>query len=132
MCGGGGDGVLCSSEWLLGSHLGLAGVNSLRVSPKCTSHIIHHSSLWVISSSKQATPTSPSPPHHPSHLITFLSLSLPLPPSPSPLPSEPDAPTEEGELEEESREKERTRGRDGLGTEGLIVGDVMLRWVERG
>ena len=32
--------VICSSVWSFGSHFSLAGVKSLRVSPKCTSHII--------------------------------------------------------------------------------------------
>jgi hypothetical protein len=32
--------VYCSSVWSFGSHLTLAGVKSLRVSPKCTTHII--------------------------------------------------------------------------------------------
>ena len=32
--------VICSSGWLFGSLFCIAGVISLRMSPKCTSHII--------------------------------------------------------------------------------------------
>jgi hypothetical protein len=45
--------VYCSSGWSFGSHLAFAGVKSLRVSPKCTSHIISPDTLWVISSSER-------------------------------------------------------------------------------
>ena len=39
---------VCSSVWSFGSHFVIAGVISLRVSPKCTSHIIRTLSLWYI------------------------------------------------------------------------------------
>jgi hypothetical protein len=51
------DGVVVvrSSEWLFCSHLQLAGVNSLRVSPKCTSHVIKLLRMWSTSSPEQTT-----------------------------------------------------------------------------
>jgi hypothetical protein len=39
---------VCSSVWSFGSHLTITGVISLRVSPKCTSHIIIINELWYI------------------------------------------------------------------------------------
>jgi hypothetical protein len=49
---------VCSSVWLFGSHFFLAGVESLRVSPKCTSHIIGAHQLWVTSSSEHPSISS--------------------------------------------------------------------------
>jgi hypothetical protein len=57
--------VVCSSVWLFGSHLAIAGVKSLRVSPKCTSHIIEAKGLWVISSSERPQQNKTSPSHLP-------------------------------------------------------------------
>ena len=56
-------GCVCSSVWSFGSPFVIAGVKSLHVSPKCTSHIILCSYLWAISSSErpQQNKTSPSP-----------------------------------------------------------------------
>jgi hypothetical protein len=46
---------VCSSVWSFGSHFVIAGVISLRVSPKCTSHIIKRQNLLSTSAER---PTS--------------------------------------------------------------------------
>ena len=61
--------VYCSSVWSFGSHFSFAGVNSLRVSPKCTSHIISQIFFWVTSSSER-TKTNYENEITPTHFFT--------------------------------------------------------------